>query len=52
MEKNGIRSIERITGHHKDTIGLLIEDLAFHAELVKIQFLSIMHRHVLTMDKL
>ncbi|MCD4815743.1 MAG: hypothetical protein K8R06_05005, partial [Methanosarcinales archaeon] len=33
-EKNGIRSIERITGHHRDTIGNLIEDLALHAELV------------------
>jgi hypothetical protein len=34
VEKNGIRSIERITGHHRDTIGKLIEDLALHAELV------------------
>ena len=34
VEKNGIRSIERITGHHRDTIGKLIEDLALHAEKV------------------
>ena len=34
VEKNGIRSIERITGHHRDTIGNLLEDLALHAELV------------------
>jgi transposase-like protein len=34
VEKNGIRSIERITGHHRDTIGTLLEDLAEHAELV------------------
>jgi hypothetical protein len=34
VEKNGIRSIERITGHHRDTIGDLIEDLALHAEFV------------------
>jgi len=34
VEKNGIRSIERITCHHRDTIGHLIEDLALHAELV------------------
>ena len=33
VEKNGIRSIERITGHHRDTIGNLVEDLALHAEL-------------------
>ena len=24
VEKNGIRSIERITGHHRDTIGNLV----------------------------
>ncbi|WP_143311558.1 hypothetical protein [Candidatus Methanoperedens nitratireducens] len=34
VEKNGIRSIERITGHHRDTIGQLLEDLALHAEMV------------------
>ena len=31
LEKNGIRSIERITGHHRDTIGGLLEDMAEHA---------------------
>ncbi|MEM3858606.1 MAG: IS1 family transposase [Candidatus Micrarchaeaceae archaeon] len=31
VEKNGIRSIERITGHHRDTIGRVLEDLAEHA---------------------
>jgi transposase-like protein len=34
VEKNGIRSIERLTGHHRDTIGYLLEDLALHAEFV------------------
>jgi len=34
VEKNGIRSIERITGHHRDTIGRLLEDLAEHAGFV------------------
>ena len=34
VERNGIRSIERITGHHRDTIGTLLEDLAEHAEKV------------------
>ncbi|MCX6666281.1 MAG: hypothetical protein NT038_09570 [Euryarchaeota archaeon] len=34
VEKNGIRSIERITGHHRDTIGRLLEDLAVHAAFV------------------
>ena len=34
VEKNGIRSIERITGHHRDTIGRLLEDLAEHAEMM------------------
>lgn len=32
IEKKGIRSIERITGHHRDTIGRLLEDMAEHAE--------------------
>lgn len=32
VEKNGIRSIERITGHHRDTISRLLEDMAEHAE--------------------
>lgn len=32
VERNGIRSIERITGHHRDTIGRLLEDLAEHAQ--------------------
>ena len=31
VEKNGIRSIDRITGHHRDTIGRLLEDMAEHA---------------------
>ena len=34
VEKNGIRSIERITGHHRDTIGRLLENLARHAAFV------------------
>jgi transposase-like protein len=34
VEKNGVRSIERITGHHRDTIGRLLEDLAEHAQQV------------------
>jgi transposase-like protein len=31
VEKNGIRSIERLTDHHRDTIGNLLEDMAEHA---------------------
>ena len=34
VEKNGIRSIEPITGHHRDTISRLLEDLALHAEMM------------------
>lgn len=34
VEKNGIRSIERITGHHRDTVGRLLEDMAAYAALV------------------
>jgi len=32
VEKNGVRSIERITGHHRDTISKLMLDLAEHAD--------------------
>jgi hypothetical protein len=31
VEKNGVRSIERLTDHHRDTIGVLLEDMAEHA---------------------
>jgi hypothetical protein len=34
VEKNGVRSIERLTGHHRDTIGILLEDMAEHAQNV------------------
>ena len=32
VEKNGIRSIGRITSHHRDTIGNLLTDMAEHAK--------------------
>ncbi len=35
VEKNGVRSIERITGHHRDTISNLLKDMAEHAEMMK-----------------
>lgn len=31
VEKNGVRSIERITGHHRDTISSLLGSMAEHA---------------------
>jgi hypothetical protein len=34
VEKNSIRAIERITGHHRDTIGNLISDIAAHCREV------------------
>jgi len=34
VEKNGIRASERITGHHRDTIGGFMKDLAAHSEKV------------------
>ena len=34
VEKNGIRSMERITEHHRDTISDLVTDLAKHAREV------------------
>ena len=43
VEKNGIRSIERITGHHRDTISRLLEDLALHAEMMNDILLQEIH---------
>jgi len=40
VEKNGIRSIERLTGHHRDTIGNLLEDMAEHAITVNDYFMK------------
>jgi transposase-like protein len=40
VEKNGIRSIERLTGHHRDTIGTLLEDMAEHASEVNAYFMK------------
>jgi hypothetical protein len=40
VEKNGIRSIERLTGHHRDTIGTLLEDMAEHALTVNDYFMK------------
>ena len=40
VEKNGIRSIERITGHHRDTIGRLLEDMAEHAEQMNVYLIK------------
>ncbi|CAJ36743.1 conserved hypothetical protein [Methanocella arvoryzae MRE50] len=33
-ERNGIRAIERITGHHRDTVMRVAKDLARHAEFL------------------
>lgn len=30
-EKMGIRAIERVTGHHRDTVSRIVKDLAGHA---------------------
>ena len=32
VEKKGVRAIERTTGHHRDTISRLLDDLAIHAK--------------------
>ncbi len=52
VEKNGIRSIERITGHHRDTIGNLLEDLAEHAQEVNKTFLRDLNLTQYEMDEL
>ena len=52
VEKNGIRSIERITGHHRDTIGNLLEDVAEHAEQVNKTLLCNLNLTQYEMDEL
>lgn len=52
VEKNGIRSIERITGHHRDTIGRLLEDMAEHAEQVNKTLLCQLNLSQYEMDEL
>jgi transposase-like protein len=52
IERNGIRSIERITGHHRDTIGNLLEDLAEHAEQVNKTLLCNLNLTQYEMDEL
>lgn len=34
-EKMGIRAIERVTGHHRDTVSRIVKDLAGHAGFVE-----------------
>jgi len=34
-ERMGIRAIERVTGHHRDTVSRILGDLAGHAEFVE-----------------
>lgn len=52
VEKNGIRSIQRITGHHRDTIGNLLEDMAEHAEQVNRTLLRSLDLTQYEMDEL
>jgi transposase-like protein len=52
IEKNGIRSIERITGHHRDTIGNLLEDMAEHAEQLNQTLLHDLNLTQYEMDEL
>ena len=40
VEKNGVRSIQRLTGHHRDTIGELLEDMAEHAQNVSVYLMK------------
>jgi len=52
VEKNGIRSIQRITGHHRDTIGNLLEDMAEHAEQLNNTLLRSLGLSTYEMDEL
>lgn len=52
VEKNGIRSIERITGHHRDTISRLLEDLALHAAYMNDILLNEVHLGQFEVDEM
>lgn len=52
VEKNGIRSIERITGHHRDTIGRLLEDLGKQATLVNKILIQNLHWGPIELDEM
>lgn len=52
VEKNGIRSIERITGHHRDTIGRLLEDLGRHAGMVNELLIRELHWGPMELDEM
>lgn len=52
VEKNGIRSIERITGHHRDTIGRLLEDMGKHASKVNECLIRNLHWGPMELDEM
>ena len=52
VEKNKIRSIQRITGHHRDSIGNLLEDMAEHAEQLNQTLLHYLNLTQYEMDEL
>jgi len=51
-EKNGIRSVERITGHHRDTIGNLLTDMAEHASSMNAYFIKELKLTTLECDEI
>lgn len=52
VEKKSIRSIEGITGFHRDTIGRLLEELALHAEYVNDLLINEMKLGQFEVDKM
>lgn len=52
VEKNGIRSIERLTGHHRDTIGRLLKDLGEHARQVNSLLIKNLHWGPVELDEM
>ncbi len=52
VERNGIRSIERLTGHHRDTIGHLLEDLGEHARKVNGILIKNLHWSPVELDEM
>lgn len=52
VEKNGIRSIERLTGHHRDTVGNLLQKLGEHARQANEILIKNLHWGPIELDEM
>lgn len=52
VERNGIRSIERLTGHHRDTISHTLKELGEHARKVNEILIKNLHWGPVELDEM